>query len=118
MSRRLWTPEEDARLLAMRAQRKTLAWLAVDLNRPLSSIASRLRALNNKRDKETPQRDAPAAAAPTASPRRLNIKEGGFGERKPRKCLCCGNTFPSAHAGNRLCSRCRGQSFSPFEIRV
>jgi hypothetical protein len=26
---------------------------------------------------------------------------------KPRRCLCCGKTFPSAHAGNRLCPECR-----------
>ncbi len=35
--------------------------------------------------------------------------------RKPRKCLCCGNVFMSEHAGNRLCGKHGGESFSSFE---
>jgi hypothetical protein len=27
--------------------------------------------------------------------------------RKPRRCLSCGDTFPSEHAGNRICSGCK-----------
>ena len=26
---------------------------------------------------------------------------------KKRRCLMCGTDFPSAHAGERVCSRCR-----------
>jgi hypothetical protein len=63
------------------------------------------------------RRRAVDAPAPVIG-RKTNVKNGGPGEAKPRKCLCCGHEFPSAHAGNRLCCRCRGQSFSPFEIRV
>jgi hypothetical protein len=27
--------------------------------------------------------------------------------RKPRKCLSCGDTFASQHAGNRICHGCK-----------
>jgi ribosomal protein S27AE len=27
--------------------------------------------------------------------------------RKPRKCLSCGDTFASEHAGNRVCGGCK-----------
>jgi ribosomal protein S27AE len=27
--------------------------------------------------------------------------------RKPRKCLSCGDMFPSEHAGNRVCGGCK-----------
>jgi hypothetical protein len=27
--------------------------------------------------------------------------------RKPRKCLSCGEIFPSEHPGNRVCSPCK-----------
>jgi hypothetical protein len=27
--------------------------------------------------------------------------------RKPRRCLSCGDTFPSEHAGHRICCDCK-----------
>jgi hypothetical protein len=27
--------------------------------------------------------------------------------RRPRKCLSCGDMFPSEHAGNRVCAGCK-----------
>lgn len=116
MSRRRWTPEEDARLLALIGQRKTHAWIADVLGRPTSSIPSRLDRLSLKRTREAVLL---GLAAPTGCRvgQRGNVKDGGPGERKPRNCLCCGKAFPSAHAGNRLCSICRTRSVSPFEHR-
>src|SRR4051794_34333255 len=40
--------------------------------------------------------------------------------RKPRKCLCCGGTFNSAHAGHRICSSCKELDIwsSPNEFSV
>ncbi|MBC8158176.1 MAG: helix-turn-helix domain-containing protein [Alphaproteobacteria bacterium] len=29
--------------------------------------------------------------------------------RQDRKCLSCGNNFPSTHNGNRICPTCRGR---------
>ena len=66
-----------------------------------------------------PQRPAPA---PRPRPSRAKVKRSmpTFGTiitdpdehraqlaRKPRKCLSCGDTFPSEHAGNRVCSDCK-----------
>lgn len=102
--RRLWTPAEDERLLAMVAARKTHAQMAADLQRPASSIPSRLDTLHIKRDQ----------AQPGTRGVRHDTKQGGVGERRPRNCLCCGKSFLSAHAGNRLCATCRGKSVSPF----
>lgn len=33
----------------------------------------------------------------------------------PRPCLCCGKTFTSEGAHNRLCAHCRSKSASPFD---
>jgi hypothetical protein len=30
--------------------------------------------------------------------------------RKPRRCLSCGDTFPSEHAGHRICTGCKSLS--------
>jgi hypothetical protein len=40
--------------------------------------------------------------------------------RKSRKCLCCGGTFNSAHAGHRICSPCKDLDVwtSPNEFSV
>jgi hypothetical protein len=117
MSARPWTPDEDARLLAGRAARKTHAWIAADLGRPLSSIASRLDTLKIKRTREAALL-GPATPTGCSVGQRAHVKEGGPGERKPRNCLCCGKTFASAHAGNRLCNTCRTKSVSPFDHRI
>jgi len=105
--KRPWTREDDAKLLDLRARGLTGARIAAELGRPDSSIFSRLDVLRHRPSQPRPESYA-----------RINIKEGGPGERKPRKCLCCGKTFPSAHAGNRLCGSCRGKSVSPFEHRL
>jgi len=111
--RRPWTDDEDARLLRLRAIGKTHEWIAADLSRPLSSIASRLNTLKVKRTSEAPLL-GPAAPPMRTVGQRVHVKEGGAGERKPRTCLCCRKSFLSAHAGNRLCSYCRTLSVSPY----
>lgn len=114
IARRPWTVDEDARLLAMRAARKTHQWIATDLKRPISSIASRLETLRIKRTRPAPLLGEPAPSQMLGQ--RAHIKEGGVGERKPRNCLCCGREFLSAHSGNRLCSSCRTKSVGPFDL--
>jgi hypothetical protein len=114
MTRRTWTPEEDARLLSLRAARKTQEWIAVELGRPPSSIPSRLRTLNINRTRPAPLLGEPAPALRVGQ--HANIKDGGLGERKPRNCLCCNKAFLSAHAGNRLCTTCRTKSVGPFDL--
>ncbi|OHC68608.1 MAG: hypothetical protein A3H93_09095 [Rhodocyclales bacterium RIFCSPLOWO2_02_FULL_63_24] len=113
MTRRLWTPEEDARLIALRGAGKTQKWIAADLGRPESSIPSRLGKLAIRR-RQPALLGNPAPAC--ASGQRAHVKNGGLGERKWRKCLCCGHSFESAHSMNRLCSPCRRQSVGPYDL--
>lgn len=115
MSHRTWTRDEDARLLAGIAQHKTHACIAAELDRPISSIGSRLHNLGTS-TRALRAAELIADERPTSGlvGRRAMVKQGGPGERRPRKCLCCGNEFASAHAGNRLCSTCRRTSVSPY----
>lgn len=94
-----WSPEEDERLLRLHADGKTQIAIAQALNRPSSSIPSRLGTLGAKRRRD--------AAAPTAA--RIAI-------RKPdvRACMCCGVRFNSDGPHNRLCNRCRKTDISPY----
>lgn len=96
-----WTPVEDVVLLRMTAAGTPQRGIAAALDRPLSSISSRLDRLG------APQR------GPVGQ--RVLAKAGGAGERRARNCLCCGREFESAHCMNRLCGNCRRQSASPFD---
>ncbi len=44
----------------------------------------------------------------TTAQRSANQKKALAHRTSPRRCLCCGKTFQSAHPGNRLCSPCKG----------
>lgn len=114
--RRLWTTAEDEQLLAAIKARKTHAWIAAVLRRPVTSIGSRLQILANKGI--TPFGPRPPTATPRrAPPHALEVAPAGLNaaccgsrDRRARRCLCCGNEFSSAHAGNRMCVRCRANA--------
>lgn len=97
-----FTNEEDQTLLKMRRDKATYQVIADRLGRPSTSIHNRLKRLQAQGVTIAPDRA------------RLLVRDGGRGERKPRRCLCCNKDFPSAHAGNRLCNGCRTKSISPF----
>jgi predicted DNA-binding transcriptional regulator AlpA len=84
-------PPTTANLLALRAQGLNLREIAARTGLSLSTVSRRL---NLKVDK----------------PRKVKVPEG-----MQRKCLCCGDTFWSQGAYNRLCKRCRASSVSPFD---
>lgn len=81
--RRPFTPEEDAILLAGRAEGLTLVVLAKRLGRCQPDIRERLVTL--------------CGELPKLPPAKL-VK---------RPCLCCGQAFASQGAHNRLCVTCR-----------
>ncbi len=60
-------------------------------------------------------RDLLSAPPPTADPVAVEIPvaaaDDGNDRNSPkaRTCLCCGETFMSSHAGNRLCRHCSGR---------
>lgn len=101
-TRRTWTPQEDATMLDWREDGMLLNEIAARLGSNRTSISSRITLLK--------QRAAAAAGLPPPLPSRSRSelpapthpsKPGG------RKCLGCGCLFASAHAGNRLCYRCK-----------
>lgn len=103
MSRgRPWTPPEDAVLLRMTAARDSQRRIAEVLERPLSSIPSRLDRLSQPR--------------PGPDGQRVFVEPSRPAERKERKCLNCHRPFVSTHCMNRLCGTCRRASASPFDL--
>lgn len=105
MRGRVFTPAEDRQLLTLRQGGASFDAIGKRLDRPGTSCCNRYKRL------------AACGIAPASvneNHARLHVKEGGAGERKPRRCLCCNKEFPSAHAGNRLCNGCRTKSVSPF----
>lgn len=88
-----WTPAEDRDLLDTIQSGQTAPAAAALLGRSEKAVRARLAVLRD------------AASIRVAAGRRAP---------KARKCLCCGNVFQSAHAGNRMCPRCLTQSTSPY----
>lgn len=116
MRGRNWTAAEDEILLAGLAAGHTHARIAAATRRPTSSIGSRIETLVYRAPERLAQAETAGlgSASHAASHAPLHIKNGGPGERRQRRCLCCGKEFASAHAGNRLCNGCRTKPTSPY----
>lgn len=101
--RRQWTPDEDALMLAWRADRKTLREIAAHLESNHASIGDRIKILN--------ARAAAAAGQPlptTSSPKQALPPPPPHPSKPGRRtCLSCGRSFASTHAGNRICYGCK-----------
>lgn len=83
---RPWTEEEKAQALALH-----------DLGYPYTAIARRLgRALSTVNNKLT-----------DLIVNRSIRGDGPAHQPGPRRCLCCGQPFPSSWIGHRVCSRCK-----------
>jgi len=95
MSRRLWSVDDDAELRRLLAAGRRLGEIASRLNRPYSSICSRIGTLgmSGAHPRQAGRIDG-VAPAPTLT-------------RRMRRCLGCNRDFDSAGAHNRLCNRCR-----------
>ncbi len=90
-SNRPWTREEYETLLKMRGEGKTYAKISVVLWRSVTACQDRHDLLLGNLRK-----------AHMARPANLD-------DQAPRRCLKCGDTFLSAHRGNRICSLCNVQ---------
>lgn len=98
----IFTPEKDLRLKKLYADGVPLKRIAADLRIGATSARYRLRALgvpSNRRRSDASQ--APLITPPEAI-QHLHPSEPGV-----RKCLCCGRSFNSTHAGNRMCLACK-----------
>lgn len=107
MNGRAWTSDDDARLLRLLAAGTSYTAIGVALERSDTSIWSRMGVLGISR-----------ANAAALAPLTHQFPRGGPRTPRPRLCLCCRKPFPSAHAGNRLCSRCRGRDTSPYALAL
>lgn len=95
--RRVWTPEEDQQIIAWRAEGVSYRDIAERLNSNGASIASHFYHIAEQAGAPPRQPSPSLPIPPPAAP----DKPGA------RKCLCCSRTFASAHAGNRICWRCK-----------
>ena len=86
-----FTPEQDARIRSMRAQRVSARRMGEILGISRHLIAARITEMDN------------ILAAGTATPSQAQLPA-------MRRCLCCGRQFKSAHAGNRICGNCTERS--------
>lgn len=111
MRGRPWSEQEDARLLGMLKDRKSHGRIAAALGRPASSIDSRIDTLTMRDPKRLAQATCEHA---NAAGRPSSATSASPTDRRPRRCLCCGKEFASAHAGNRLCAICRTKPTSPY----
>lgn len=133
MKGRRWTAEEDGRLLARYAAGDSHSEMAARLERHPGSISSRFDALSYLhpdlleaaraareaiKDGKGPGRPAGRSVdAASSASIKAPTSDSRHG-RAVRKCLGCGDNFVSAHAGNRLCSRCRyaAAEVSPYAV--
>lgn len=63
--------------------------------------------------------DAPRKARHTTDDRYRGIDDRDLPKR--RRCLVCGDNFPSAHAGNRICPNCSprvAEIYDPIQVRT
>ncbi|HJW23779.1 MAG TPA: hypothetical protein VJ576_02685 [Rhodocyclaceae bacterium] len=95
-----WTKNQDAQLLAMFYAGEPKNAIARALDRPNSSIRSRLLTLG--------------ALGEAAEGGSLFSKPSGRRTKTVRSCMCCGASFLSEGLHNRLCNRCRTKSTSPY----
>lgn len=107
---RSWKPEDDQRVVEMANDGAYLDEIVAALDRSPEAIGCRLTHLR----KTLPAGTVPAQLCIrgrkcSTSPR--NVKRV---EKTERKCLGCGNPFPSAHSMNRLCGSCRNRTTSPY----
>ncbi len=108
-----WTPEQDARLTALRARGFGFAAIALAVGHSQAACTTRASTLGVRKpmaEKEPEKRNAfhreiyasPASEAKTKG--------------KWRPCLCCTKKFWSTGPGHRLCGNCRQISVSPLAM--
>jgi len=102
MSRRLFTAQEDAQLLALKAAGLKYHQIGQQMMRSTASIGGRIKRL-------TEGAGNPAAAKARPAPHRPDLLAAQTNPGQPggRTCLHCGHLFASAHAGNRTCKSCK-----------
>lgn len=88
---RIWSPEEDAQLLALHQAGATAAGIGERLGRSSAAVWCRLDLLRQ-------------AAGESPRPK-----------EKMRPCLRCKKAFRSSHSMNKLCGKCRSIETSPYQ---
>ena len=90
---RHWTPAEDERLLILKRRRLTNRAIAVVLDRPLGSIATRIKRITDGLVKF----------------KRATSK---------RRCLKCNTKFNSEGSHNRVCRLCKGHEVWGLPVQM
>jgi transposase-like protein len=111
----IWTYEDRAAALAMRKeQKKSWQEIAAHFGRSMMSCKEAITPYQMELARQRLERDA--GKKPVNGVKR-EIKPASLrwqkpiaercDDAKPRKCLGCGEIFPSSWRGNRMCERCR-----------
>jgi hypothetical protein len=102
-----WTPEQDARLAAMRTQGFGPEAIALAVGHSKDACVTRMSALGLSKREKRPAFHRETYASPASEAKTK-------GKRRP--CLCCTKLFWSTGPGNRLCGNCRQISVSPLAM--
>lgn len=118
MSWRPWTDEEDQTIVDLANSGAYLDEIIDALDRSDDAVQCRIThlrktLLDGAMPAKLPIRGRKVNTSPSSITRH-SITRPKRDEKTPRKCLCCGNTFSSAHSMNRLCNNCRHRDASPY----
>ena len=100
-----FTSDEDARIVADANNGISRIEIAAALERNVQSIYDRIRILRSHGIKISNQTGGSRRATASSSRKKESV----------RPCLCCTVPFLSEGDYNRLCNKCRGRSFTPFD---
>lgn len=81
--------------------------LALNQINMLSILTPDIIAIETRRLSEKAAREADMREMAEAKLEAQKIASAAAARRKDRKCLSCGDSFPSEHAGHRICSPCK-----------
>jgi hypothetical protein len=117
MTRKAWTPQDDARLVAMRTQGYGFEAIALVIGHSADGCKVRARILGAYKGGPGSEPAAAKAGGPTLR-RDPNCSPTSDAKTKGkwRWCLCCKKKFWSTGPGNRLCGNCRQISVSPLAM--
>jgi hypothetical protein len=107
-----WTPVMEDLLVELRSKNRPVREIANALGVSSTACYNKLQYMGLLKCRTNTQRTTPA---------HLSVKSPTSDNRaraKRRPCLCCRDPFLSAGPHNRLCTKCRGQNDTPFDIPV
>lgn len=117
-----WNAQRDNALIAALQRGEPLADIGAALGRSVDSISTRASTLRRRHGVTVVPRRAVNQHSMEAPITQVVLAGRGgapartVSGRRERPCMCCGRTFLSEGAHNRLCGSCGSKSRSPFDL--